>query len=70
MKHRHRIASLFLLAVPACVLPPTQAEQATYQAIEPAHRAYVEADTTLDAAAKQRRLDLLESWRIRAGVAK
>lgn len=70
MKHRHRIASLFLLAVPACALPPSQAEQATYQAIAPAHRAYVEADATLDPAAKQRRVDLLEAWRIRAGVAK
>lgn len=63
-------ALVALLFLTSCTLPPTQAEQATYQAIAPAHRAYVEVDTTLDAAAKQRRLDLLESWRIRAGVAK
>jgi hypothetical protein len=55
---------------PACVLPPTEAEKSTHDVVAPAHRAYVEADPLLDAGAKQRRLDLLESWRVRVGGAK
>lgn len=63
-----------LLLLPACVLPPTQAELDTYNAVAPEYRAYVEADPSLDVAdatgrtAKARRLDLLEAWRIRVGA--
>lgn len=67
----HRWAAIAaLFATASCVLPPTEAELATYQAVAPDHRAYVEADTKLDVQQKQRRLDLLESWRIRVGGAK
>ena len=58
---------LALLLLTGCALPPTQAELATYQAVAPEHRAYVENDQKLDVLQKQRRLDLLESWRIRVG---
>ncbi len=49
---------------------PTGAEKATYETIAPEHRAYVEADETLNAGQKQRRFDLLESWRIAVGAEK
>jgi hypothetical protein len=69
MKNRTSVGLLALLSC-SCVLPPTQAEQMTYQAVAPAHAAYVIADPALDPMARQRRLDLLEAWRIRVGVAK
>lgn len=58
------IASLALFT--SCV-GPNPAEVATYEAIAPAHRAYVEADPLLDPAQKQARFDLLEAWRLRVG---
>lgn len=54
----------------ACVAPTTQAELLTYQAIAPAHAQYVQADPLLAPDQKQRRLDLLEAWRLRVGGAK
>ncbi len=66
---RHLSVAIVAVLLPACTLPPTQAEQLTYQAIAPAHAAYVLADPMLDPMAKQRRLDLLEAWRVRVGVA-
>lgn len=54
----------------ACVMPPTQAELLTYQTVAPDHARYVEADPTLAPDQKQRRLDLLEAWRVRVGGAK
>lgn len=60
---------LFLLLLGGCV-PPSIAEKATYNAIAPAHRAYVEADTSLDVQQKQRRFDLLATWRIAVGLDK
>lgn len=68
MKHRTKGALALFLFATACVLPPTQAELATYETVAPEHRAYVEADPRLDVTAKQRRLDLLEAWRIRVGA--
>lgn len=67
-----RATILCALALTGCVLPPTQADLLTYQSVAPAHAAYVIADPALDPMAKQRRLDLLEAWRIRVrvGVAK
>lgn len=55
-----------LLLLAGCV-GPNPAEVATYEAVAPAHQRYVEADATLDAAQKQARYDLLESWRKRVG---
>lgn len=69
MKNRALVGLLALLLA-SCVLPPTQAEQLTYKAIAPDHARYVNADPALDPMAKQRRLDLLETWRIRVGVPK
>lgn len=66
---RHRITVALLGLLASCVLPPTEAEKLTYEAIAPAHAAYVVHDQALDPLAKQRRLDLLEAWRIRVGVA-
>jgi hypothetical protein len=61
---------LLALAFAGCVLPPTEADRKTYESIAPAHARYVMDDPNLAADAKQRRLDLLEAWRIRVGVAK
>lgn len=57
-------ALLFLFAG-GCVLPPTEAERKTYEAVAPEYRAYVENDAAMPEDAKQRRFDLIESWRIR-----
>lgn len=48
----------------------TPADKLTHDEIAPAHAAYVQADPVLTAEQKQRRLDLLESWRVRVGGAK
>ena len=56
-----------LFALPSCV-PITPAERATYDAIAPDHAIYVQADPNLAPDQKQRRLGLLESWRIRVGA--
>jgi hypothetical protein len=61
---------ILLLALAGCVLPPTEAEKKTYERIAPAHARYVLADPELQPDEKQRKLDLLESWRIRVGAAK
>lgn len=41
------------------------ADRATYEAIAPAHRRYVEADDSLTQPEKDRRYRLLQSWRLR-----
>lgn len=43
----------------------TAAERAEVDEIAPAHRTYVEADATLDAKQKKRRLRTLELWELR-----
>lgn len=64
LPHRSLILCCLLSS---CVLPPTQAELQTYEVVAPAHAAYVSADQSLPPDAKQRRLDLLEAWRVRVG---
>lgn len=59
--------ALLGLSLTSCTVPPTQAELLTYEAIAPAHAQYVSQDPNLSPDAKQRRLDLLEAWRIRVG---
>lgn len=68
-------AVLFLLA--SCETPTAayvEADRATYAAVAPAHRAYVEADATLTAEQRARRLRTLDAWELRirhaAGVPK
>ncbi len=61
-------AVLGLLCLPSCTITP--ADLSTYEQIGPAHVASVQADPTLTAEQKQRRVDLVESWRIRVGGAK
>ena len=56
------LASCISTAVPTTWVA---AERATFEAIEPEYRAYVEADPELDLAAKQNRLATLETWRVR-----
>lgn len=60
---------LCLLALSSCV-PPNAAVAARYNAIAPEYRAYVEADPSLSEPQKQSRRDLLEAWRLDAGVPK
>lgn len=60
------LAACFCLA--SCQTPSkayVAADAATYNVLAPAHRAYVSNDESLGDAERQRRLDLLESWRIR-----
>jgi len=62
------IASAFLLlSCGGCVLNKdyVKADQATFDAIAPEYRAYVESDAKLDADQKTRRLRTLESWKVR-----
>ena len=42
-----------------------KADRLTYDAIAPSYQAYVQADDQLDAAAKQSRMRLLETWKLR-----
>jgi ABC-type oligopeptide transport system substrate-binding subunit len=65
---RRFLAILVGAAATACSV--TEAEVQTYKSIAPEYRAYVQEDATLQPEQKQRRVDLLESWRIRVGVAK
>ena len=62
--------ALAALLLTGCVLPPTEADRLTFEAIAPDHARYVLADPALPADAKQRRLDLLEAWRLRVGGAR
>jgi len=43
----------------------TAADRATYDAVAPAYKAYVDADEALDADKKKRRLRTLSTWRLR-----
>ncbi len=63
MKNLALLALLCLFA--SCTATP--AELATYDAIAPEFAAYVQADPRLDAAAAQRRLDLVTAWGLRVG---
>ena len=63
-----RCSYVLLLGLPSCVLPPTEAEIATYKAIAPAYAAYVKADPTLTPEQVANRLDTVETWRIRVGA--
>lgn len=58
------------LLTSSCTIPPTQAELATYQAVAPEYAAYVISDPNMPPDGIQRRLDLVESWRIRVGAQK
>lgn len=49
---------------------PDPAALATYNAVAPEYRAYVEADASLTAEQKQSRFDTITTWRIRVGGAK
>lgn len=62
--------ALAALLLTGCVLPPSDADRLTFEAVAPDHARYVQADPTMPADAKQRRLDLLEAWRLRVGGAR
>lgn len=66
MRNRSILAAFLLFALPSCA-PITPAERATYDAIAPEHATYVQNDPNLAPDQKQRRLNLLEAWRIRVG---
>ena len=46
------------------------ADKATYEAIAPEYRVYVEADEGLDASSKASRMRLLKSWEMRINANK
>lgn len=62
----------FLLALLLASCTPREyvsADRLTYEAVAPAHAAYVQADPQLTPDQKQARLDLLQSWRFRVEAA-
>jgi hypothetical protein len=63
-----RTTILLLLSLTACTTTP--AERATYDAIAPAHAAYVQSDPSLSPEQVQRRLDMLTAWGVRVGAIK
>lgn len=73
---RRRLSPLAFITLGCCAavstacMGPSEAERLTFQQIAPDHRRYVEADSTLAADAKQRRLDLLQAWGVRVGGAR
>lgn len=67
---KRAVGVLVLLSLAGCEAGPSAAERATYQAVAPDHRRYVERDFTLTDEQRQTRFDLLESWRLRVGAPK
>jgi len=71
--HRYRpamkaLALLVALSCGSCAGPAdayVAADLATFEAVAPAHRAYLEADVTLDAEQRARRLAVLDTWWLR-----
>lgn len=59
-------AALFLFAT-GCVVNKdyVRADQATFDAIAPEYKEYVQNDPKLDAAQKMRRLRTVETWKLR-----
>lgn len=58
---------LLVFLLPSCTLP-SDAEKATCESISPEYSTYVEADTKLDDAEKNRRHTLNNTWRTRVGL--
>jgi len=65
VKRTLAIAFLFLSSCGMVQQNYVLADGATYDAIAPEYRAYVEADTRLDAEQKARRIRTIESWLLR-----
>lgn len=72
---RNLMLSLLVLAgvVATCGCTPSdsyvQADRATFDAIAPAHRAYVQQDAALTLEQRDRRLTALDTWRQRLEAA-
>lgn len=61
---------LFLSMSTACVSKAyVAADRATFEAVAPEYRAYVEQDSVLDGAQKERRFRTLETWLVRLEAA-
>lgn len=69
---RRMLAVVLLALVSACTPMGAyvEADAITYEAIAPAHAAYIEADAALTPAQRARRLRTLETWRIRVQAAR
>lgn len=63
------LLSVLLLASCHPAADYVQADADTYAIVAPAHAAYIQRDETLSPEEKQRRLDFLQSWRIRVELA-
>ena len=60
------LAALLVLSLTSCIGNEyVKADRDTFDALAPAHRAYVESDTKLSEEQKDRRYRLLESWKVR-----
>ena len=65
--------SLCALAVSGCASVSESyldADRATYRAIAPQYRQYVEQDSSLDTESRQRALNTLDSWELRLRIHK
>ena len=62
-----KLLALLLIFVASCSVQDAyvEADKATYNVIAASYRAYVGTDSLLSADQKNRRIMLLESWRIR-----
>ena len=64
-RHIQRAAAAAFLILAACACPDAQmasADLATYEWFAPQMKAYLEADTQLDASAKATHLRALDAW--------
>jgi len=63
------VVILLTLGLSACASPShtayVGADRLTFDAVAPEYLRYVEADSSLDATAKERRQRTVESWRLR-----
>ena len=77
MKTRTKRCVLFLFLIASCAILPSctpthvylAADRATFDAVAPEYRAYVEADAALSAEQKQRRFRTVDTWQSRVEAA-
>lgn len=67
MRKLTALCALVALISSSCTSTPphyVQAFRATYDAVEPDYRGYIERDTSLDDAARKRKLRTLAAWAV------
>jgi hypothetical protein len=64
---RKAVLTLVLLAGTGCSVQDeyVEADRATFDVVAPAHEKYLKSDSSLSGEERERRLRLLDSWRLR-----